>query len=84
MQSYDSIILTCPICGDYLFIYLTDINCGIFRHAVYKNTLINIDPHESKEKCELLIKTGQVYGCASPFRVIHQESVYIAIKCDYI
>jgi hypothetical protein len=36
-------MITCPHCGDSVLI--EQINCRIFRHAVYKNTGEQMDPH---------------------------------------
>jgi hypothetical protein len=79
-------IITCPHCGENIII--EEINCAIFRHAVIKNTLKQINPHSSKEICDNLLLHGLIYGCGKPFRLIKnnnsEESGYIAIVCDYI
>ena len=38
-------IVLCPHCGDSILI--EQINCRIFRHAVYKTTGEQMDPHTS-------------------------------------
>lgn len=73
-------ILSCPSCNDLVYIDRSDINCGIFRHAVMKTTMEPIDPHASFETCELLVYKGLVYGCAKPFRIIDD----VAYRCEYI
>ena len=47
-------IITCPHCSE--FIWIDEINCGIFRHGILKNNLVQIHPHSSKELCEYYIK----------------------------
>jgi len=56
------------------------ITCGIFRHAINKKTLLQINPHTSKELCDLYINNNLVYGCAKPFTIINNNIE----KCDYI
>ena len=77
--------LNCPHCNGIIIVVNTSqINCSIFRHAVYKNTMQQIPPHESKINCDKLIETNSVYGCARPFKVIKEKDKYITITCDYI
>jgi hypothetical protein len=45
----------CPHCNESIFI--SQINCGIFRHGFLKNNLQQINPHASFEECENYIKT---------------------------
>ena len=76
-------IITCPSCNDILII--SELNCSIFRHRIYKKSNEQIDPHLSKEKCDILIETNQIYGCAKPFQIIIQDDgTWIVQKCDYI
>ena len=78
------VVLNCPHCQDFIIVNESQINCSIFRHAVYKNTMQQISPHESKINCDKLIETNSVYGCAKPFKVIKEKNKYITIICDYI
>ena len=76
-------IITCPNCNSYLSI--TQLNCGIFRHGIYKKTNEQIDPHLSEENCKKLIESNQIYGCSKPFQIIVQDNGdWIVQKCDYI
>jgi hypothetical protein len=75
-------ILTCPHCKNSFIV--EKINCAIFRHAVYKNSGKQIDPHASQELCNQLIITEQIYGCGKPMKVIQINNEYLAIECDYI
>jgi hypothetical protein len=69
--------LPCPHCGGE--IQIIELNCKIFRHAVYKDGK-QLDPHASKELCDLVVKENLVYGCAKPFQIVDGK----AVKCDYI
>ena len=76
-------IIICPHCNSYLSI--TELNCGIFRHGIYKETNEQIDPHLSEENCKKLIESNQIYGCCKPFQIIIQDNGdWIVQKCDYI
>ena len=74
----------CPFCQDIVLIYKNELNCRIFRHAVYKNNMQSIPPHSTKEECDRLFESGQVYGCTKPFRVEGEGDTICAITCDYI
>ena len=70
-------IVVCPHCMHY--VWIEEINCSIFRHAVYKNGE-PINPHASEEECNRLIREDLVYGCAKPFRLLNGEPEV----CDFI
>jgi hypothetical protein len=76
------IIVQCPHCDD--LIQILSINCGIFRHAVLKSSLQQINPHESEDKCNEFIASNSVYGCAKPFRIINCNGELKTEKCNYI
>ena len=46
--------------------------------TIENNTIIH------KENCNYLIKNDLIFGCGKPFRIITNNSTYIAIICDYI
>jgi hypothetical protein len=73
------LIIKCPHCKD--FILIQQINCKIFRHAVLKSNMHQINPHSSKKICDKLFKSNLIYGCGKPFKVNEDLSVEI---CDYI
>jgi hypothetical protein len=79
------LIVKCPHCNEDVII--AEVNCAIFRHAIYKHNLQQIDPHTSKEKCDLLIHNNEIYGCGKPFRIkrinIHSNE-WVTEICDYI
>ena len=76
----DYIVINCPHCNDFIIIYCNEINCKIFRHAIYKNGT-NVNPHASKEECERLLHNNEIYGCGKPF-ILNENNQ--PIICDYI
>lgn len=72
-------IVKCPRCFEYIMI--EQINCRIFRHAVYKSNGEQIHPHASKEECEKMVAENLVYGCAGPFLL---DASGCAVICGYI
>jgi len=89
-MSNDYIIFKCPHCSLYIEVNKTQVNCGIFRHAIYKQTHANVNPHLSKDQCDLLVMRNEVYGCCKPFQLIRQGQTgsdgnnFIVSICDYI
>jgi hypothetical protein len=75
-------IVQCPHCQEY--VEILEINCAIFRHAIFKVSGQPIDPHSSKEVCEQYIKEQVILGCGKPFRIIIKEEMLVAEICDYI
>lgn len=80
----NEIIVSCPHCNCYITIANNDINCGIFRHAVYKDTFKPIDPHATYEECQTLLKNNKIYGCCRPFEIKIINSIVKVNKCGYI
>jgi hypothetical protein len=76
--------LECPNCKELIEIKEEEIFCGIFRHAVYKNNMEQINPHASKQECDRLTENNDIFGCGMPFRCVKTDSEYILEKCDYI
>ena len=78
----DPIIIICPHCSDPVVI--AELNCCIFRHAIYRDSYEQIAPHTLKADCEALLATNKVYGCCKAFRVINKDGQYISEVCEYI
>lgn len=78
----DPIYIKCPHCGG--IIHITEINCGIFRHAVLIETGSQINPHSPKDICMKLYNSNKIYGCGMPFKLIRSSSGYKSVKCDWI
>ena len=76
------LFLPCPHCEE--LIEIEQINCGIFRHAIYKSNLQQVHPHLPKNQCDELVYHDQVYGCCKPFKIVKQRNDYVLVKCDYI
>jgi hypothetical protein len=74
----------CPHCNESFIVNQNEINCAIFRHAVYRNSMMPINPHESLENCMRLIEEGKVYGCAKPFKLVRKDDKWEVEICDYI
>ena len=71
-------VIICPHCNECVLIQ--ELNCGIFRHGIIKDTYEQISPHASKEECEYLKNNDLIFGCGRPFRLIGLE----VVKCSYI
>jgi hypothetical protein len=67
----------CPHCGG--LVEIIEINCGIFRHGIIKETGQQMDPHSSKEICEHLVENNLIYGCGKPFEIVNDKLV----PCEY-
>jgi len=75
------LIFNCPHCEMKIIVEIKDLNCHIFRHAVYKETGEPIPPHAPKEECDKLFDNGLIYGCGKPFRINGNNDIEV---CDYI
>lgn len=80
--------ISCPHCLGIVLVQKNELNCKIFRHAVYKNNMEPINPHASKEECEKLLEDDKILGCGKPFRIIlsnqsNENNISVEI-CDYI
>lgn len=74
----------CPHCNQFTEVMKTQVNCKIFRHAVYRHNMEPINPHTPKEICDKLVADNLVMGCARPFKfVFSSEGNYVEI-CNYI
>ena len=78
------IIVQCPQCKEYIQIFQKDYNCRIFRHGILKSNMKQINPHSSKEICDILIKKNLIYGCGKPFKLVNVNGSEIATICGYI
>jgi len=74
----------CPHCKNCIIVNTNEINCGIFRHGVFKETGQQINPHETQANCEQLVESNLVYGCAKPFEIVKIADTYQIKICDYI
>lgn len=74
----------CPHCAQILIVNTNEINCGIFRHGVFKKTGQQINPHETKINCDQFVESNLVYGCAKPFAIKKTNDKYEISICDYV
>ena len=85
MNDAEVSVLPCPHCGMLMEIPHEHINCAIYRHATFKVTGQQIDPHAPKEICDRLVELGLVHGCGKPFRVRREaEGWLVAEACEYL
>jgi len=75
-------VLRCPHCHE--FFIMEKLNCGIFRHGIYKSNFKQIDPHLPKLDCIQLIENQQIIGCGKPFRINNTNNKFEVEICDYI
>lgn len=75
----------CPHCGE--FIIIEQVNCAIFRHGIYKDNYLQINPHLSKNECDKLKEEDLIYGCGKPFKIENNNNnnnIWTAVICEYI
>ncbi len=81
----DYIMKHCPHCNMLIMLPKEEFNCKIYRHGVYKETLMQIDPHMKKPDCDQLARDGLIYGCGKPFKIEDKGlNKYKISKCDYL
>lgn len=78
------IYVECPHCTGIFIVSQSDINCRIFRHFVFKDTLQQLNPHAPKAECDRVVEESLGYGCARPIELISNgHGGWIAKKCEY-
>jgi hypothetical protein len=76
-------IIECPHCKE--FIWIEQINCGIFRHGVLKTNMVQIHPHSPKALCDYYVLHDKIIGCGKPFQItLNENNEFIVSICDYI
>lgn len=75
-------VIRCPHCQDEIVI--EQVNCAIFRHGVFKDSLEQIPPHSRKEDCDEFVTNDKIYGCGKPFKLFFENEEYIPRACDYV
>ena len=74
--------VNCPHCNTVCEI--VKLNCRIFRCGVYRNTMKQIHPHMTEDKCNELKNSGLIYGCSKPFRIDGDVENPVITICKYI
>lgn len=80
----NTLYFVCPHCAAGIEVFISDVNCKIFRHAYLKCNKQQINPHTPKNVCDELVKRDLVIGCAKPFRLVINSGKIIVEKCNYI
>jgi len=71
-------VVECPHCQGLILIKQSEINCGVFRHAVHQNGL-QVNAHASYQVCkEALDNKGM--GCGGAFKFNGQDE---PTACDH-
>lgn len=73
-------LVFCPHCSGGIII--EKINCGIFRHAIFKVNGQLVPPHTPKHVLDEYIEKEMIYGCGKPFK--YQRGDAVPVICDYI
>ena len=79
-----TLVFDCPHCHDFIVVRLSELNCKIFRHGVYKATLQQIDPHMPKSQCDALFENELIFGCGKPFQIVIERDIFFVDTCEYI
>jgi hypothetical protein len=83
IKDNDFYFFKCPHCDQEIVVQINELNCKIFRHAIYKSNYQQVDPHLNKQQCDNLLLSNLVYGCCKPFEIIEKENKLYSIKCEY-
>lgn len=82
-------VVECPHCKDIVLI--EQINCAIFRHGAFRDTMEQIPPHATEQQCSEWQRRNLIFGCGKPFRLVAKEKkddptevAYTAVICEYI
>jgi hypothetical protein len=75
----------CVWCQGMIEVPDSAIGCGIFRHAILRDTGQPINPHTPQQECERLVQLNLVRGCCQPFRFFLDTSGAPRVeRCAYI
>ena len=80
----DFYFFLCPHCKEEIIVKKDEMNCKIFRHAVYKHNFEQVNPHLPYDQCKYLLDNDKVFGCCKPFQIIFEDNKLFAQICDYI
>lgn len=73
-ESMEMYVVDCPSCGGSILIARNELNCRIFRHAVFKDGG-QVNPHCKRAEMEGYIAADRIYGCGAPFRMVGDPPV---------
>lgn len=63
-------VFQCPHCGDTMFLYRKEVECGKIRHGTILTKNRQLHFNISDKKCAQLLRDKLVAGCTKPFRVV--------------
>lgn len=78
---HDVLRYQCPHCKLWTEVHKQDINCKIFRHAVYKKDFKPINPHASLEQVKKI--RNQIIGCGGPHMLVPINDTWIVKSCSW-
>lgn len=61
----------CPHCRLWTEVFQKDLNCKIFRHAVYKKDFKPINPHASEAEVSTI--KDKIIGCGGPHQLFQSQ-----------
>ena len=82
-----SLHFACPHCDQLVSVRVQEVNCAIFRHGNFKESLKPIDPHLCKDECDRLVADDLIFGCGKPFQLVRApdgSNNYTVQICGYI
>ena len=82
-----SLHFACPHCEQLVSVRVQEVNCAIFRHGNFKDSLKPIDPHLCKDECDRLAANDLIFGCGKPFQLVRSadgDNNYSVQICGYI
>ena len=79
----DFFFFNCPNCNEEIIVNKNELNCKIFRHAIFKDSYKQIDPHLQKIYCDKLVEEDKIFGCSKPFEIVRRDVKLYVVKCDY-
>lgn len=71
-------IVNCPWCQK--MVWVSEMNCKIFRHGVMKKTFTQLNPHASEDECMKAVNDDLIFGCGGPFMI---DKNNYAIRCTF-
>ena len=79
------VVFECPHCLTFFIMNKKEFNCKIIRHAVLKSSLVQINPHASKQECDALVASQSIIGCGNPLKIIDKgQNEFIVVACEFI
>jgi len=68
------LIVHCPLCDMIFYVEKKQTNCRIFRCGFHKKNLKQLHPHLPEQQCLALLASNSIFGCATPFELLKDDS----------